>query len=55
MPTAIETRIFKLRHDPDASKRIGYLVSQQRLAYNYAVNILNPNTRHRAAQVPTPS
>lgn len=41
MPATIETRIFKLRHDPDASRRIGYLVSQQRLAYNYAVNILN--------------
>ena len=41
MPSAIETRIFKLRHDPDTSARIRHLASQQRLAYNFAVNVLN--------------
>ena len=32
MVKAIETRIIRLRHDPETSARIGYLVSQQRLA-----------------------
>ena len=41
MPTAIETRIFRLHHDADVSTRIGYLASQQRLAYNHAVDVLN--------------
>ena len=41
MPTAIETRIFRLHHDADVSARIGYLASQQRLAYNHAVDVLN--------------
>ena len=41
MVKAVETRIFRLHHDPHTSERIGYLVSQQRLAYNVAVNILN--------------
>ena len=38
---AIETRIFRLHHDADVSARIGYLASQQRLAYNHAVDVLN--------------
>ena len=41
MPTAIETRIFRLHHEAAVSARIGYLASQQRLAYNHAVDILN--------------
>ena len=41
MPTAIETRIFRLHHDAAVSARIGYLASQQRLAYNHAVDVLN--------------
>ena len=41
MVKAVETRIYRLHHDPHTSERIGYLVSQQRLAYNVAVNILN--------------
>ena len=41
MPTAIETRIFRLHHEATISARIGYLASQQRLAYNHAVDILN--------------
>ena len=41
MPTAIETRIFRLHHDAAVNARIGYLASQQRLAYNHAVDVLN--------------
>ena len=41
MPAAIETRIFRLHHEADVSTRIGYLASQQRLAYNHAVDVLN--------------
>ena len=41
MPTAIETMIYRLHHEPVVSARIGYLASQQRLAYNHAVDILN--------------
>ncbi len=41
MVKAVETRIYRLRHNPQTSGRIGYLASQQRLAYNIAVNILN--------------
>ena len=41
MPTAIETRIFRLHHNAAVSASIGYLASQQRLAYNHAVDILN--------------
>ena len=41
MVKAVETRIYKLHHDSQTSERIGYLASQQRLAYNTAVNILN--------------
>ena len=41
MVKAVETRIYRLRYDPQTSERIGYLASQQRLAYNIAVNILN--------------
>ena len=41
MAKAIETRIYGLHYDPQTSERIGYLASQQRLAYNIAVNILN--------------
>lgn len=41
MAKAVETRIYGLHYDPQTSERIGYLASQQRLAYNIAVNILN--------------
>ena len=41
MVKAVETRIYRLHYDPHTSERIGYLASQQRLAYNVAVNILN--------------
>ena len=41
MPATIETRIFRLHHDAAVSARIGYLASQQRLAYNHAVDVLN--------------
>ena len=41
MVKAVETRIYRLHYDPHTSERIGYLASQQRLAYNIAVNILN--------------
>ena len=33
--------IYELRHDPVMSERIGFLSSQQRLAANRAVDILN--------------
>ena len=32
MVKAVETRIYRLHHDPQTSERVGYLVSQQRLA-----------------------
>ena len=41
MAKAVETKIYRLHYDPQTSERIGYLASQQRLAYNIAVNILN--------------
>ena len=41
MTQAIATRICKLTHDPSISARIGYLASQQRLAYNQVRYILN--------------
>ena len=41
MAKAVETRVYRLHHDPQMSERIGYLVSQQRLAYNIAAGILN--------------
>ena len=41
MQTAIETKIYRLYHEAAVSTRIGYLASQQRLAYNHAVDILN--------------
>ena len=41
MAEAVETRIYRLHYDPHTSERIGYLTSQQRLAYNIAVSILN--------------
>ncbi len=41
MVKAVETRIYRLHHDPQMSERIGYLASQQRLAYNIAAGILN--------------
>ena len=41
MVKAVETRIYRLHHDPQTSERIGYLASQQRLAYNIAAGILN--------------
>ena len=41
MVKAVETRIYRLHHDSQMSERIGYLASQQRLAYNVAAGILN--------------
>ena len=41
MLKAVETRIFRLHYHPQMSERIGYLASQQRLAYNVAADILN--------------
>lgn len=41
MVKAVETRMYRLHHDPQTSEHVGYLASQQRLAYNIAVNILN--------------
>ena len=41
MAEIIRTKIYKLRYDPDVSDHIGYLGSQQRLAYNWAVDVLN--------------
>ena len=41
MQTAIETKIFRLHREAAVSARIGYLASQQRLAYNHAVDTLN--------------
>ena len=41
MVKTVETRIYRLHHDPQMSERIGYLASQQRLAYNIAAGILN--------------
>ena len=41
MAEAIRTLIFRLHHDKHASARIGYLQSQERLAYNVACNLLN--------------
>ncbi len=41
MVKTVETRIYRLHHDSQMSERIGYLASQQRLAYNVAAGILN--------------
>ena len=41
MVKVVETKIYRLHYDPQSSERIGYLVSQQRLAYNVAAGILN--------------
>ena len=41
MVKAVETRVYRLHHDSQMSERIGYLASQQRLAYNIAAGILN--------------
>ena len=40
MPEVIRTHIYRLRHNPSASQGIGYLVSQQNMAYNRGVEIL---------------
>ena len=40
MVRAVEARIYRLHHDSQVSERIGYLASQQRLAYNIAAGIL---------------
>ena len=46
MAKAVETRIYGLHYDPQASERIGYLASQQRLAYNFrALSMLLPNDK----------
>ena len=37
----ITTKIVRLRPNPEASYQIGYLASQQRLTYNFAVDVLN--------------
>ena len=37
----IRTLTFPLRRDPDTSRHIGYYATQQHLAYNHAVDVLN--------------
>ena len=37
----IRTMKFTLRRDPDTSRAIGYHATQQNLAYNHAVDVLN--------------
>ena len=37
----IRTLTFALRRDPDTSRAIGYYATQQNLAYNHAVDVLN--------------
>ena len=41
MPEQLQTRLVRLHHDAHASARIGFLASQHRLAYNWAVGVLN--------------
>ena len=41
MAEAIRTLVYPLEHDPETSTSIGYLASQYRLAYNWAVSVLN--------------
>ena len=41
MTGSLKTVVYRLRHDPDTSARIGYLASQYRLAYNVSVTHLN--------------
>ena len=48
----IRTLTFALRRDPDTSRHIGYYATQQNLAYNHAVDVLNrePNLPKRSGQ-----
>ena len=48
----IRTLTFALRRDPDASRDIGYHATQQNLAYNHAVDVLNrePNLPKRSGK-----
>ena len=41
MAEVVRTVIYKLHYDPDVSEHVGFLWTQQRLAYNHAVPILN--------------
>lgn len=54
-PKATRTMIFPLHQDGQTSARIGYLCSQERLAYNAARNILNrmPNIPLHSGTKPT--
>ena len=48
----IRTLTFALRRDPDNSQNIGYYATQQNLAYNHAVDVLNrePHLPKRSGQ-----
>ena len=48
----IRTLTFALRRDPDTSRHIGYYATQQNLAYNHAVDVLNrePHLPKRSGQ-----
>ena len=48
----IRTLTFALRRDPDTSRAIGYHATQQNLAYNHAVDVLNrePNLPKRSGE-----
>ena len=48
----IRTLTFALRRDPDTSRAIGYYTTQQNLAYNHAVDVLNrePNLPKRSGK-----
>ena len=48
----IRTLTFALRRDPDTSRAIGYHATQQNLAYNHAVDVLNrePNLPKRSGK-----
>ena len=48
----IRTLTFALRRDPDTSRAIGHHATQQNLAYNHAVDVLNrePNLPKRSGK-----
>ena len=41
MTTSTTTTLVRLNNTPETSRVIGWLTSQERLAYNQAVNVLN--------------
>ena len=51
----IRTLKFALRHDPGTSQAIAYHATQQNLAYNHAVDVLNREPRPVQAQRQEPS